>query len=111
MAFVLWAMAVMIRTDLRFCMEMTDHARMHWKLEQLRCEEEGEQNIDLGAAEGKVRREHNKAVGTAERAGDFLEIQLTCRHPEEVLRRLGVVLQERDRNEKTDIKTEEKQEE
>lgn len=87
MAIVIVALAVLIRTAYSQCARTTDVMKLHWRVEQLRCQEEDQEKA---IERGQVTRESGRVEGYIKCAGWEKEISAGAHEPEEALRLITI---------------------
>lgn len=87
MAMVIVALAVLIRAAYSQCARTTDAMKLHWRVEQLRCQEDDQEKA---LERGQVTRESGKVEGYIKSAGWEKEISAGAYEPEEALRLITI---------------------
>ena len=101
MSLTFLTLSLLIRTDLRWCREQNEIARLHWKLEQLRTSSAEDASFADAWGRGSASKTQQEAAGRVNWGSGEREITLKLRHPEELLRMQGMTDGEK-RKENTD---------
>lgn len=87
MPMVIFALAVLVRTAYGECIETTEVMRLHWRVEQLRYQEEDQEKI---LDKGKVSKNSEKVEGYIHFPEWEKEITAGVHEPEETLRLITI---------------------